>query len=71
MKEIDSGDQYMDGEVLEILHEYSAKKERQTSCHDMPENSQQLVMSSLAEVDISQNSDSTSYRSLFETNDSL
>ena len=37
--------QYMDEEVLEILHEYSDKKERQTNCHDIQENSQQLVLS--------------------------
>ena len=32
--------QFMDEEILEILHEYSfQKKERQTSCHDIQENS--------------------------------
>ena len=40
-------DQYLDEEVLDILHEYSAQKERQTNCHDIQEISQQLVLSSL------------------------
>ena len=64
-------DQYLDEEFLDILHEYSTQKERQTNCHHIQENSQQLVMSSLTEVDISQNSDSTSYFSFHETSDSL
>ena len=33
-------DQYLDEEVLEVLHEYSAQKERQTDCHNIQENSQ-------------------------------
>ena len=31
-------DQYLDEEVLEVLHEYSSKKERQTNFHDIQEN---------------------------------
>ena len=53
------------------LHEYSAQKERQSNFHDIQENSQQLVLSSLAEVDIDQSSVSTSYISLPETDDDL
>ena len=53
-------DWYMDEEILEILQEYSSQKERQTGFRDIQEYSQQLVMSSLPEMDISQNSDSTS-----------
>ena len=61
----------MDEEVLDILHEYSSQKERKTSCHNIQENSQQSVLSSLAEVDIDQSSVSTSYISLPETDDDL
>ena len=71
LKDIYGDDQYMDEDILEILHEYLDKKEIQTNFHDMQENSQQLVMSSLTEVDISQNSDSTSYLYFPETDDSL
>ena len=61
LKYIYGDDQYMVEEILEILNEYSFQKERQTNCHDIQENSQQLVMSSLTEIDKSQNSDSSSY----------
>ena len=64
-------DQYLDEEVLEILHEYSAQKERQSNFHDIQENSHKSVLSSLAEVDIDQSSVSTSYISLPETDDDL
>ena len=64
-------DQYLDEEVLEILHEYSAQKERQSNFHDIQENSQQSVLSSSAEVDIDKSSVSTSYISLPETDDDL
>ena len=37
-------DQYLDEEVLDILHEYSSQKERKTNCHDIQEISQQLVL---------------------------
>ena len=33
-------DEYLDEEVLDILHEYSSKKERQTNFHDIQENLQ-------------------------------
>ena len=58
-------DQYLDEEVLDILYEYSAQKERQTNGHDIQEIFQHLVLSSLTEVDIDQSSYSTSYRYLF------
>ena len=61
LKDIYSDDQYMDEEILEILHEYSFQKERQTNCHDIQENPQSLVMSSLTKIDISQSFDSASY----------
>ena len=61
----------MNEEVLDILHEYSSLKERQTNFHDIQEISQQLVLSSLTEVDIDQSSDSTSYISLPEIDDDL
>ena len=61
----------MDEEILKILHEYSSKKERQTNFHDMHAYSQQLVLSSLTEVDIDQSSVSTSYISLPKTDDNL
>ena len=64
-------DQYLDEEVLDILHEYSSQKERQTSCHNIQEKSQQSVLSSSAEVDIDQSSISTGYISLPETDDDL
>ena len=71
LKYIYSDDQYMDEDILEILHEYLDKKEIQTNFHDIQENPQPLVMSSLTEIDISQNPDSTSYISFSETDDSL
>ena len=61
----------MDDEILEILHEYSFQKERQTNFHDIQENPQSLVMSSLTEIDISQSSDSVGYLSFPEANNSL
>ena len=61
----------MDNELLEILHEYSTQKERETNCHDVQENSQQSVLSSLTKVDIDQSSYSTSYISLRENGDDL
>ena len=39
MKEECGNDQYLDEEVLEILHEYLAKNEIQTNSHDIQENS--------------------------------
>ena len=57
-------DQYLDEEVLDILHEYSSQKERQTRFHNIHENPQQSVLYSLTEVDIDQSLDSTSYTSL-------
>ena len=63
-------DEFMDEELIEILHEIPFhKKEIQTSCLDIPENSQQLIMSSLPEIDISQNFDSTSYNYFPEIDD--
>ena len=64
-------DQYLDEEVLEILHEYSGQKERQSNFHDIQENSQLSVLSSLAEVDIDQSFVSTIYIFLPETDDDL
>ena len=37
LKYIYSDDQYMDEDILEILHEYSSQKEIQTCFHDMQE----------------------------------
>ena len=71
MKDECGDDQYLDEEVLDILHEYSSQKEIQTNSHDIQEISQQLVLSSLTEVDIDQSSDSTSYISLPEIDDDL
>ena len=72
LKDIYGDYQFMDEEILEILHEYSfQQKERQTNCHDMQENSQQLVMSSLTEMDIRKSSDSSNYLYLSETDDSF
>ena len=71
MKDERGDDQYLDEEVLDILHEYSAQKERQTNCHDIQKISQQLVLSSLTKVDIDQSSVSTIYISLPETDDDL
>ena len=33
-------EEFLDEEILEILHEYSFQKERQTNCHDIQEISQ-------------------------------
>ena len=61
LKNMYGDDEFMDEEILEILHENSfQKKGIQTSFHDIQENSQQLIMSSFPEMDISLNSDSTS-----------
>ena len=38
LKDIYGDDQNMDEEILEILHEYSSQKERQTDFHDIYEN---------------------------------
>ena len=40
LKNMYGEEEFMDDELLEILHEYSFKKEIQTSCHDSQENSQ-------------------------------
>ena len=54
-------DDFMDEDLLYILQEYFAQRERQTNCPDIQENPQQLILSSLPEVDIRRNSDSTSH----------
>ena len=38
LKDIYGDDKYMDEQILEILHEYSFKKQRRTNCHDIQEN---------------------------------
>ena len=71
LKNMYGEEEFMDDELLEILHEYSSIKERQTNFHDIQENPQPLAMSSLTEIDISQISDSSSYLSFLEANYSL
>ena len=62
----------MDEEILEILYENPfQKKETQISYLHIQEKSQQLIISSSTEKDMSQNSDSTSYISFLEVDDNL
>ena len=62
----------MDEEILEILYENPfQKKEIQISCLHIQEKSQQLIISSSTEKDMSQNSDSSSYISFGEIDDNL
>ena len=65
-------DEFMDEDILEILHDNSFQgKEIQIDCIDIQENLQQLLMSSLAEIDINQNSDLTSHTSFFEIDENF
>ena len=67
-----SDDELVDEKILELLYENPfQKKEIQTSCIHIQENSQQLIISSSTERDMSQNSDSTSYISFPEVDGNL
>ena len=55
-------DEFMDEDILEMLQENPfQKKEIRTSCPNIQGNSQQMIFSSLDEVDISQISYSNSH----------
>ena len=65
-------DEFMDEEMLEILQEIPfQEKEIQTSFLDIHENSQQLIVSSLAENVMSQSSNSISCFPFVEGYDNL
>ena len=65
-----SDDELVDEELLEILHENPfQEKETQISCLHIQEKSQQLIISSSTERDMSQNSDSSSYISFLEVDE--
>ena len=72
LENIYSDDELMDEELLEILYESPfQKKEIQTSYLHIQENSQQLIIYSSTERDMSQNYDSTSYISFAKIDDNL
>ena len=65
-------DEFMDEELLEMIQENPLQeKEIQTNFYDIQENSQQLTISSFTQMDMSQNSDLTSYISFAEVNNNL
>ena len=67
-----SDDELVDEELLEILYENPfQKKETQISYLHIQEKSQQLIISSSTERDMSQNSDSTNYISFLEVDDNF
>ena len=72
LKKLCGDDELVDEELLEILYENPfQKKETQTSCLHIQEKSEQLIISSSTERDMSQNSDSSSYISFSEVDDNL
>ena len=58
-------DEFMDEELLEMLQENPLQKKIQTSCLEIQENSQQLMVSSLTKKYMTQNFDSTNHISFF------
>ena len=72
LEKLYSDDELVDEEILEILYEKPfQKKEIKISCLYIQEKSQQLIIYSSTERDMSQNSDSTSYISFFEVDNNL